>query len=786
MAQFEAHPDYIRSIAVHPTRPYILTSSDDMTIKLWNWENNWKLEQIFEGHQHYVMSLAFNPKDLNTFASACLDRTVKIWSLGSNTPNFTLLAHETKGVNYVEYYPQSDKPYLITASDDRSIKVWDYQTKSCVATLEGHLSNVSFAVFHPELPLIISGSEDASIKIWNSNTYKLEKSLNYAMERAWCVATRKGSNLFAVGFDTGHVIVQLGDDKPLISMDPMGKVIWAKHTDIYSTVIKASDAKLDDGEILSLSQKELGNVENFPTSLEHSPNGRFVTVTGDGEYIIYTALAWRNKSYGTALDFVWSQDSNYYAVRETVSSIKIFKNFKEKSQGQIDLIYAADKIYGGTVLTVKSEGFISFYDWETGSLVRRVDVEAQDVIWSESGDLVLIASQEAAYVLRFDRDVFNANLEAGNIDEQEGCEEAFELLYNIEDSIVSGKWAGDVFIYTSSANRLNYLVGGSIFNIAHFDKNMYLLGYLPRDNKVYVADKDINIVSYHVALSVLEYQTVVLRGDIDQASELLENIDQSEMPKIARFLEQQGYKELALEITTDNEQKFELAIETLDLKTAYDIASKDINKNSHKWKQLGDIALANWDLKLASEAFKNSKDFESLLLLYTSFNDTNGLKELAESCVNAGKYNVAFSALWSANDVDGCIKLLQKTNRFTEASILSLSYKNDKTDLSENVKLWSDSLLSAGNKNLADRLTSPSTNPELFPSLNSVSESLIDIDNDVPAKEAVTEAAAAEDAEVEEAEEAEEAEEEEEAEAEEEEEPAAAEEEETEEAEEEA
>lgn len=64
------------------------------------------------------MSLAINPKDTNTFASACLDRTVKIWSLGSSTPNFQLEAHETKGVNHVDYYPHSDKPYLLTTSDD--------------------------------------------------------------------------------------------------------------------------------------------------------------------------------------------------------------------------------------------------------------------------------------------------------------------------------------------------------------------------------------------------------------------------------------------------------------------------------------------------------------------------------------------------------------------------------------------------------------------------------------------------------------------------------------------
>jgi hypothetical protein len=33
--------------------------------------------------------------------------------------------------------------------------------------------------------------------------------------------------------------------------------------------------------------------------------GRFVAVVGDGEYIIYTALALRNQSFGQGLDFVW-------------------------------------------------------------------------------------------------------------------------------------------------------------------------------------------------------------------------------------------------------------------------------------------------------------------------------------------------------------------------------------------------------------------------------------------------------------------------------------------------
>lgn len=42
----EAHPDYIRCLTVHPTQPLVLTGSDDMTIKLWDWDKGWKCVQV--------------------------------------------------------------------------------------------------------------------------------------------------------------------------------------------------------------------------------------------------------------------------------------------------------------------------------------------------------------------------------------------------------------------------------------------------------------------------------------------------------------------------------------------------------------------------------------------------------------------------------------------------------------------------------------------------------------------------------------------------------------------
>ena len=108
---------------------------------------------------------------------------------------------------------------------------------------------------------------------------------------------------------------QLGREEPAISMDSLGKIIWAKHNEIQSANVKASpDDSPKDGERIRITPKELGSCEVYPQSLQHTPNGRFVVVCGDGEYIIYTALAWRNKSFGNALEFVWAQNSNEYVM----------------------------------------------------------------------------------------------------------------------------------------------------------------------------------------------------------------------------------------------------------------------------------------------------------------------------------------------------------------------------------------------------------------------------------------------------------------------------------------
>lgn len=756
ITQFEAHPDYIRSIAVHATLPYILTSSDDLTIKLWNWDNNWRLEQTYEGHQHYIMCVNFNPKDPNTFASACLDRTVKVWSLGSPTPNYTLVAHDIKGVNYVDYYPQADKPYLITSSDDKTVKVWDYQTKSCVAVLEGHLANVSFAIFHPELPLIVSGSEDGTVRFWNSNTFKLEKSVNYGLERVWCVSVLQKSNLIAVGCDSGNVVIKLGNEEPLFSMDNNGKLIYAKNSEVYQSVIKpTSTSGLKDGETIPIQQKDLGTVEIYPQTLAHSPNGKYAAVCGDGEYLVYTSLAWRSKAYGKALDFAWNthdhSNATCYAIRESKMSVKIFKNLQELLS--VDLVYEAEKIIPGALLGVKSVGLLCFYDWETGSLVRRVDIEddIQDVVWSDNGELLAILTNSASsetksyetYFLSFDRTLYEEAIANGSISNSEGAEAAFDVLYTLptSEAILSGKFIGDVFIYTTATtNRLNYFVGGEIINLSHFDHKYYLIGYKASEGKLFLIDKTFNVISWFVNSDVLELQTLVMRGDLEQFasstvtdeetgeqipdlasispellseeySAYLTNLSKTELNQVARFFEKLGYLKLSFALSQDFDSKFLIALSTGDLQQAYQllVENQDSNPstalvNAPKWKKLGDLAMANWQMQLAEKCYWLANDHASLLLMLSSTNNQVLLARLAESAEALGKYNIAFQAWWLTANKEKCMDLLVKTERYSEAAFLGKTYGISNTKLANVMELWKQQLVAKGKGKTADRL----------------------------------------------------------------------------------
>ncbi|CAG9808919.1 unnamed protein product [Chironomus riparius] len=707
---FEAHTDYVRCIAIHPTQPLILTSSDDMLIKLWNWEKVWACQRVFEGHSHYVMQVVFNPKDNNTFASASLDRTVKVWQLGSNTANFTLEGHE-KGVNCVDYYHGGDKPYLISGADDRLVKIWDYQNKTCVQTLDGHAQNVSAVSFHPELPIILTGSEDGTVRIWHSGTCRLETSLNYGFERVWTIACMRGTNNVGLGYDEGSIIIKVGREEPAMSMDINGgKIIWARHCEMQQVNLKAlpEGSIVKDGERLPVVVKDMGACEIYPQTIAHNPNGRFVVVCGDGEYIIYTSMALRNKAFGSAQEFVWALESSEYAIRENSGAVKLFRNFKERKSFTPD--YGAEGIFGGYLLGVKTSSGLTFYDWENLELIRRIEVQPRYVYWNETGTLICLATDDSYFILRIDTGLIQQTIETKGSIEEDGIEAAFEVLGEVNESVKTGLWVGDCFIYTNSVNRIQYYVGGEIVTVSHLDRTMYLLGYVPKENRLYLGDKELNITSYSLLLSVLEYQTAVMRRDFDIADRVLPTIPKEHRTRVAHFLEKQGFMKQALQVSTDPEHCFDLALKIGDLTKALQLARE--SDSPQKWSQLAEIATTQNKMELVKECLLKANDLGGLLLLASSSGDEDMLHSLKDSAMSQGKYNVAFMSMMLLNKLDECLDVLIETNRIPEAAMFARTYLPDK--VSHVLGLWKTELGKI-NEKAGQSLADPTQYENLFP-----------------------------------------------------------------------
>jgi hypothetical protein len=75
------HSDHVEAVAFSPDGRYVLTGSDDNTLKLWDVATGKELRS-FSGHTYYVTSVAFSP-DGRFGSSGSQDNEVKLWDLAT-------------------------------------------------------------------------------------------------------------------------------------------------------------------------------------------------------------------------------------------------------------------------------------------------------------------------------------------------------------------------------------------------------------------------------------------------------------------------------------------------------------------------------------------------------------------------------------------------------------------------------------------------------------------------------------------------------------------------------
>lgn len=69
-----------------------------------------------------------------------------------------------------------EQAWIVSASDDQTVRIWNWQSRSCISVLTGHSHYVMCARFHPRDDLLVTASLDQTIRVWNLAPLKNARS----------------------------------------------------------------------------------------------------------------------------------------------------------------------------------------------------------------------------------------------------------------------------------------------------------------------------------------------------------------------------------------------------------------------------------------------------------------------------------------------------------------------------------------------------------------------------------------------------------------------------------
>ncbi|MGB7442916.1 MAG: serine/threonine-protein kinase [Coleofasciculaceae cyanobacterium] len=250
--------------------------------------NGIQLDTTIKKHTSYINYLTISP-DGKSLVTASADKTIKIWELPGGKEVSTVIK-DSLPINYFAIRP--DWNTVATISYNNQIKIWDFTTGKEILIITGHDSPVNHLVISPDGKKLVSAGADKKIKIWDFSTYKEiltitghESFVNYLIispDGKKLVSADADGQIKIWDFSTGKEISTIiGHDNPVnyLVISPDGKKLVSAGADGQIKIWDFSTYK----EILTITGHE-----SSVKPLAISPDGKtLVSGSADGQIKIW-------------------------------------------------------------------------------------------------------------------------------------------------------------------------------------------------------------------------------------------------------------------------------------------------------------------------------------------------------------------------------------------------------------------------------------------------------------------------------------------------------------------
>jgi WD40 repeat protein len=161
--------------------------------------------RILDGHAGAVRAVAVTP-DGRRAVSASDDRTLRVWDLATGRAEHVLRGH-ANWIYAVAVTPDGRR--AVSGSWDNTLRVWDLQTGAAEQTLSKHADAVTAVAVTPDGRRAVSASDDRTLRVWDLTTGRAEHTLQGHIDAVGAVAVTPD----------GRRAVSASDDRTLLVWD---------------------------------------------------------------------------------------------------------------------------------------------------------------------------------------------------------------------------------------------------------------------------------------------------------------------------------------------------------------------------------------------------------------------------------------------------------------------------------------------------------------------------------------------------------------------------------------